>query len=94
MLVSDTGQLLRLDMLNQCEKSSGRERRSFCLDADRRLNAGTATRVWLRVWPAELVTFAEEAGVENASTMRKQEIMFAGLALQELSCNFITVFLR
>jgi len=29
--------------------------------------------------PAELVTFAEEAGVENASTMRKQEIMFATL---------------
>ncbi len=29
--------------------------------------------------PAELVTFAEEAGVENASTMRKQELMFATL---------------
>src|ERR1700740_364147 len=27
--------------------------------------------------PAELVTFAEEKGVENASTMRKQELMFA-----------------
>jgi transcription termination factor Rho len=27
--------------------------------------------------PAELVTFAEEHGVENASTMRKQELMFA-----------------
>jgi hypothetical protein len=33
----DTGRLLRLDMLNQFEKSSGRERRSFCLDANRRL---------------------------------------------------------
>src|ERR1700709_1247352 len=36
--------------------------------------------------PAELVTFAEEKGVENASTMRKQEL-FAGipkqLAIQE-----------
>jgi transcription termination factor Rho len=29
--------------------------------------------------PAEMVTFAEEAGVENASTMRKQELMFATL---------------
>jgi transcription termination factor Rho len=27
--------------------------------------------------PAELVAFAEEHGVENASTMRKQELMFA-----------------
>ena len=27
--------------------------------------------------PAELVAFAEENGVENASTMRKQELMFA-----------------
>src|SRR6201747_493813 len=26
--------------------------------------------------PAELVSFAEEKGVENASTMRKQELMF------------------
>ena len=36
--------------------------------------------------PAELVTFAEESGVENASTMRKQELMFAilkQLAIQE-----------
>ena len=29
--------------------------------------------------PAEMVTFAEEAGVENASTLRKQELMFATL---------------
>jgi hypothetical protein len=29
--------------------------------------------------PAELVSFAEELGVENASTMRKQELMFASL---------------
>ena len=29
--------------------------------------------------PAELVTFAEETGVENASTLRKQELMFATL---------------
>ena len=27
--------------------------------------------------PAEMVSFAEESGVENASTMRKQELMFA-----------------
>jgi transcription termination factor Rho len=36
--------------------------------------------------PAELVSFAEELGVENASTMRKQELMFAilkQLAIQE-----------
>ena len=36
--------------------------------------------------PAELVAFAEENGVENASTMRKQELMFAilkQLAIQE-----------
>src|SRR5205814_8578248 len=36
---------------------------------------------------AELVSFAEEKGVENASTMRKQELMFAilkQLAIQEL----------
>ncbi|MGB3272835.1 MAG: Rho termination factor N-terminal domain-containing protein, partial [Xanthobacteraceae bacterium] len=35
---------------------------------------------------AELVSFAEELGVENASTMRKQELMFAilkMLAIQE-----------
>ena len=40
--------------------------------------------------PAELVTFAEEAGVENASTMRKQELMFATLkqlASQETEIN-------
>ncbi len=29
--------------------------------------------------PAEMVTFAEEVGVENASTLRKQELMFATL---------------
>ena len=29
--------------------------------------------------PAELLAFAEECGVENASTMRKQELMFATL---------------
>ena len=36
--------------------------------------------------PAELVSLAEENGVENASTMRKQELMFAilkQLAIQE-----------
>ena len=36
--------------------------------------------------PAELVSFAEEKGVENAGTMRKQELMFAvleQLAIQE-----------
>src|SRR5437899_2597846 len=37
--------------------------------------------------PAELFSFAEENGVENASTMRKQELMFAilkQLAIQEI----------
>ena len=37
--------------------------------------------------PAELVAFAEEHQVENASTMRKQELMFAilkQLATQEV----------
>ena len=29
--------------------------------------------------PTELLAFAEEHGVENASTMRKQELMFAVL---------------
>ena len=33
--------------------------------------------------PAELVSFAEENGVENASTMRKQELLFA--ILKQLS---------
>src|SRR5258708_34641267 len=36
---------------------------------------------------AELVSFAEEKGVENASTMRKQALMFAilkQLAIQEI----------
>ena len=38
--------------------------------------------------PAELVSFAEEKGVENASTMRKQELMFGilkQLSMRELS---------
>ena len=35
--------------------------------------------------PAELVSFAEELGVENASTMRKQELMFA--CLKQLSAK-------
>jgi hypothetical protein len=41
---------------------------------------------WLFYTPAELVAFAEENGVENASTMREQELMFAilkQLAIQE-----------
>jgi transcription termination factor Rho len=29
--------------------------------------------------PAELISFAEENGVENASTMREQELIFAVL---------------
>ena len=29
--------------------------------------------------PVEMVSFAEEVGVENASTLRKQELMFATL---------------
>src|SRR5580692_9497358 len=35
--------------------------------------------------PAELVSFAEELEVENASTMRKQELMFA--ILKQLSAR-------
>ena len=40
--------------------------------------------------PAEFVTFAEENGVENAPTMRKQELMFAilkQLAIAETDIN-------
>ena len=32
--------------------------------------------------PAELVTMAEEAGVEGASTMRKQDLMFSILKVE------------
>lgn len=32
--------------------------------------------------PAELVTMAEELGVESASTLRKQDLMFAILKAQ------------
>jgi len=39
--------------------------------------------------PTELLTFAEEAGVENASTMRKQELMFA--TLKELATQDIDI---
>jgi transcription termination factor Rho len=44
--------------------------------------------------PAELLAFAEEHGVENASTMRKQELMFAilkQLASKEIEINGIGV---
>ena len=37
--------------------------------------------------PAELVAFAEEKGVENASTMRKQELMFAILKQLAIAGN-------
>ena len=39
--------------------------------------------------PAELLTFAEEYEVENASTMRKQELMFA--ILKELAAHDIEI---
>ena len=39
--------------------------------------------------PAELLSFAEESGVENASTMRKQELMFA--TLKELADKEIEI---
>jgi transcription termination factor Rho len=39
--------------------------------------------------PAELLTFAEEVEVENASTMRKQELMFA--ILKELAAREIEI---
>ena len=44
--------------------------------------------------PTELLSFAEEVGVENASTMRKQELMFAmlkQLASQEIEITGIGV---
>src|SRR5437588_11283340 len=40
--------------------------------------------------PAELVSFAEENGVENASTMRKQELMFAILKQLAIAETAIT----
>jgi hypothetical protein len=39
--------------------------------------------------PAELLAFAEESEVENASTMRKQELMFA--ILKELAAQDINI---
>ena len=39
--------------------------------------------------PTELLSFAEEAGVENASTMRKQELMFA--TLKQLAAKEIEI---
>jgi transcription termination factor Rho len=39
--------------------------------------------------PTELLSFAEEAGVENASTMRKQELMFA--TLKQLAAKDIEI---
>ncbi|MCC7253093.1 Rho termination factor N-terminal domain-containing protein, partial [Hyphomicrobium sp.] len=39
--------------------------------------------------PTELLSFAEENGVENASTMRKQELMFA--TLKQLAAKEIEI---
>ena len=39
--------------------------------------------------PTELLSFAEEAGVENASTMRKQELMFA--ILKQLAARDVDI---
>ena len=39
--------------------------------------------------PADLLTFAEEYEVENASTMRKQELMFA--ILKELAAREVEI---
>ena len=39
--------------------------------------------------PTELLSFAEETGVENASTMRKQELMFA--ILKQLAAKEIEI---
>jgi transcription termination factor Rho len=39
--------------------------------------------------PLELLAFAEEVGVENASTMRKQELMFA--TLKQLAAKEVTI---
>ena len=46
--------------------------------------------------PAELTSFAEEHQVENASTMRKQELMFAilkQLATQEIDLATLSQFI-
>ena len=40
--------------------------------------------------PAELLAFAEELEIENASTMRKQELMFA--SLKQLANNDVAIF--
>ncbi|OYW55798.1 MAG: transcription termination factor Rho [Hyphomicrobium sp. 32-62-53] len=42
-----------------------------------------------RKTPTELLSFAEEAGVENASTLRKQELMFA--TLKQLAAKDIEI---
>ena len=39
--------------------------------------------------PTEMLSFAEENGVENASTMRKQELMFA--TLKQLAAKEIEI---
>ena len=39
--------------------------------------------------PTEMLSFAEESGVENASTMRKQELMFA--TLKQLAAKEIEI---
>ena len=39
--------------------------------------------------PTELLSFAEEVGVENASTMRKQELMFA--TLKQLAAKEVNI---
>ncbi|MGA7116043.1 MAG: Rho termination factor N-terminal domain-containing protein, partial [Hyphomicrobium sp.] len=39
--------------------------------------------------PTELLSFAEEVGVENASTLRKQELMFA--TLKQLAAKDIEI---
>ncbi len=43
-----------------------------------------------RKTPAELLTFAEEVGIENASSLRKQDMMFA--ILKQLAENDVAIF--
>src|SRR5260221_3021559 len=45
---------------------------------------------WKRKTPAELLTFAEELQIENASSLRKQDMMFA--ILKQLAENDVAIF--
>ena len=44
--------------------------------------------------PAELINEAEKLGIENPSTLRKQEILFAIQKLRKMSKLLLLVFLK